>query len=55
MLGTLTSMYLPYIETVNYRHDQKSVFFDKRKKKERLIMNGCNINLSSKKAKSGQD
>jgi hypothetical protein len=31
MLGTITSLYLPYIETVNYRHAQKAVLPKKKK------------------------
>jgi hypothetical protein len=52
MLGTKTfNLYLPYIETANYRCAQKAVFLQKSKKQERLILKRWSINLSSEKEK----
>jgi len=50
MIETITSSYLPYIETVNYIHAWKAIF-QKRKKQETLIIEGASINISSEKAK----
>jgi hypothetical protein len=57
-LGDMTfNLYLPYIETANYRHAPKNCLSPKKKKGKkwkRLIMRRSSISLSSEKIKKAK-